>query len=98
MRSTSTPERKSRRRVKQRRKQEYRRERKCITRLNVAANNTVMEKDLEWVTVVDGDIMVSGAERTGAGIATVAVTMGVVCTTALTSGHLDAGVSLVKKK
>jgi hypothetical protein len=64
----------------------------------VAANNTVMEEDLEWVTVVDGDILVSGAECTRAGIATVAANMGVVCTTALTSGHLDTGVSLVKKK
>jgi len=66
----------------------------------VVANNTVMEENLEWVMAVDGDIMVygPGAVCPMAGIATVAVTTEAVRTTDLTSGHLDTGVSLVKKK
>jgi hypothetical protein len=66
----------------------------------MVANNPVMEEDLEWAMAVDGGTMVSGvgAERTMVGIATVAVTTEAVCTMDLTSGHLDIGVSLVRKK
>ena len=64
----------------------------------MAVNNPVMEEDLEWGMVADGDTTVTGAECTRAGIATVAATTEVLCTMGLTSGHLDTGASLAKKK
>jgi len=66
----------------------------------VVTDTTVMEVDLEQVMALIGDIVIAGvgAERTTAGIATVAVTMEAVCTMDLTSGHSDAGVLPVKKK
>jgi hypothetical protein len=66
----------------------------------VVTDNTVMEQDLEYVMALVGDTVAAGvgAECTIAGIATVAVTMEAVCTMALTSGHLDTGVLLAKKK
>jgi hypothetical protein len=57
-----------------------------------------MEEDPEWVMAPDWDIVVTGVECTVVDIATVAVTMEAVCTTDLTLGHLDTGVSLAKKK
>ena len=64
----------------------------------MAADNTVMEEDLEWVVAAGGDTMVTGAEHTKAGNATVAATTEAVCTMGLALGHLDTGVSLVRKK